>query len=170
MSDLRTMQLPAFLAADLYPDSLVVFPTQTPPPTPETQSPSSFRYLGSNAKQVTVIVQNETLPFLPDPDLLFLSKILEACKLGLQDVAVVNLKAAGVTIDHDLLKRELRHRNVLLFGASADDIGLPIRFPPFQVQAFDGVTYLEAPALPDVQRDRAVKTRLWNALKTLFPS
>jgi hypothetical protein len=50
----------------------------------------------------------------------------------------------------------------------AQTIDLPFNFPKFQLQQFDQAVYLSAPSLKEIQKEKALKTELWNCLKNLF--
>ena len=55
-----------------------------------------------------------------------------------------------------------------MLGVDPLSTGLPINFPQFQLQLFDKRTYLYAPTLEDLEKDKTLKQRLWTCLKTMF--
>lgn len=122
-------------------------------------------YLGKNEKCILVLIKNESLAFLPDNELNFLSSILSACKLSLADVAIVNLFSLAAP---ETVTENIECKNVLLFGVEPLSIGLPIHFPHFQLQQFNKKTYLSAPPLSDIENYKEVKLNLWNNLKKMF--
>jgi len=107
---------------------------------------------------------------MPDNQLTFLTKILEACRMTLADVAIVNNATAPVTIT--ALRQQLQPKTVLLFGVEPTAIRLPINFPTFKQLSYDDCTYLSSPALdqlvPDTGDSKLLKSKLWVCLKTLF--
>jgi hypothetical protein len=119
------------------------------PPTP----PAAYKFLGNNRKQVAIVVHSPGIPFLPDNQLQFLTKILEACRMNIGDIAIVNAA-------------------FLLFGLEPVAIKLPINFPVFRLQPYDACTYLSAPALSllvqNSEESKLLKSKLWICLKTLF--
>ncbi|MBN8687809.1 MAG: hypothetical protein J0M10_12355 [Chitinophagales bacterium] len=133
----------------------------------EIAAPLSFKSLGSNQQRILILVSEPGVVFLPDPSLKFLTGILTACKLSLADVAIVNLHQY-VNPGYKEIVPFFHAQKVLLFGAAPEDIRLPLNFPAFQPQAFNGCTYLWAPELKNMENDRALKTQLWNSLKQLF--
>jgi hypothetical protein len=157
---LNNIQLKSSLLADLYKNSLVETSTI---PAPETKQ---LKYLGNNQKNIIVIVSHHTVPFLPDGELSFLTNVLAACKLSMADIGIVNNHGADPSGLQNMI--HLEARNVLLFGVEPLVIGLPINFPPFQLQPFNHRTYLHAPALSQIENDKTLKARLWTALKVLF--
>lgn len=137
---------------------------------PKSPAPSGYKFLGNHRRKVSIIVNAPDAPFLPDDQLNVLTRMLEACKMNMGDVAIVNHAAAPVVIGQ--LKQQLQPSFVLLFGPTPPEIGLPMDFPLFKIQAYDQCTYLTAPSLADMVRpgeeSRLLKTRLWGCLKTLF--
>lgn len=129
-----------------------------------------YRILGNNKKQITVVVNCPQDVFVPEADLQFLTKMLDACKLNMADVAIVNHATAAVTIDR--VKAQSQPRFLLLFGVEPDEIHLPINFPAFKEQPYAGITYLFTPALSQLNQDtdvaKGLKKKLWECLKRMF--
>ena len=126
--------------------------------------------MGGNNKKITILVQSPGIPFLPDDALTFLTRILEACRMNIGDVAIVNAATAPVTIA--ALRQQLQPSIVLLFGLEPTAIKLPINFPEFKVQPYDNCSYLSAPPLTrlvaQTEESKLLKSKLWVCLKTLF--
>jgi len=143
---------------------------QKPAPPPAPADPGAYKFLGNNRKKVTILVQSPGIPFLPDNQLTFLTKILEACRMNIGDVAIVNTATAPVTIA--ALKQQLAPAAILLFGLEPTAIKLPINFPVFKVQPYDDCNYLSAPPLTQLvqqtEESKLLKSKLWVCLKTLF--
>jgi hypothetical protein len=70
---LNNIQLSPQLLAGLYPDVII----ETPGKQPEKKL--DFRFLGSNKKNILILVSKEEIPFLEDLELNFLTNILAAC-------------------------------------------------------------------------------------------
>lgn len=113
------------------------------------------------------MVNNSEAMYLPDEELNFLLGILNACKLNMDDVGIINLHKNENTSYH-LIASELKADKIFLFGATASDIELPLSFPDYQVQKYNNQVYLSAPPLKALQHDKAEKTKLWNCLKQIF--
>ena len=143
---------------------------QKPAPPPTPTDPGAYKFLGNNRRKVTILVQSPGIPFLPDNQLTFLTKILEACRMNIGDVAIVNNATAPVTIA--AIKQQLTPTAVLLFGLEPTAIKLPINFPVFKVQPYDDCSYLSAPPLTQLvqqtEESKLLKSKLWVCLKTLF--
>lgn len=149
------------MLADLYKDSLIETTSTTSAPEKE-----QLKYLGNNKKNILVVVSHQMIPFLPDDELNFLTNILAACKLSIADIGIINNDHADQTGLQHMINSEAKH--ILLFGLEPLAIGLPINFPAFQLQPFNNRTYLYAPALSHIENDKALKSKLWSALKVLF--
>lgn len=156
-----TRTLPGWLLARLFPDSIVQL-------TAKKGAPVAPDTLGGNGKRILILLNQPDAAVIREADLSFLLNILHACRLGMPDVRLLNLAHTGG--EHDALLRDHGPATVLLFGASAADIGLPMNFPDYQVQDHGGVRYLSAPDLPALEGDMPAKKRLWAALKHLFPA
>lgn len=132
--------------------------------------PATYKILGNNNKQVTVVVNCPSDVFIPESDLQFLTKMLGACKLNMADVAIVNHATAAVAIEK--VKLQLQPKFVLLFGVEPATIQLPISFPSFKEQPYAGTTYLFTPALSELNLEtedaKVLKRKLWDCLKRIF--
>ncbi|GAB4092404.1 hypothetical protein [Flaviaesturariibacter terrae] len=186
--DLNHIQLSGAQLAELYPNSLVELaspgtaaghgppapaaPKSAPAAAPAAAAPAAAAtalpsYLGQNGKGILVVTADRDAPYLGDADLAFLTNVLGACSLGMGDVAIVNWRRLEAP-DGPALSAALQARQVLLFDLTPADFGLPANFPPFQVQALAGRTYLHAPALGPIAADKELKKALWLALKKMF--
>jgi DNA polymerase III psi subunit len=167
---LNNLRLGPHLLKELYPNSLLqVDAASAVPETAEPATPSGpdIRYLGNHKKQIAVLINNESMAFLPDNELNFLTNVLTACKLSLADVAIININRVPPSMIHEKLE-EMQSKNILMMGISPADMDLPIHFPAFQLQPFNNRTWLHAPTLKEMESDKGLKMQLWNALKTLF--
>jgi hypothetical protein len=164
---LDNIQLSTAAIQDLYKRSLVLSANA---PEKKVETPSgtvSFNVLGNNQQKILILVDNDETLYLPDEQLNFLMGILTACKLTMQDVAILNIqKNTGVSYTN--LATALKASVVLLFGVETSKIDLPLQFPLYQIQAYNNQTYLSAPLLTVLQNDKAEKTKLWLCLKQLF--
>jgi DNA polymerase III psi subunit len=157
---LNNIRLTPQLLADLYGNVLIETNTQAAPE-------ASLKFLGGNEKNILVVVKSEGAGIVPEAELAFLKSILTACKLQLDDVAILNWNMIS-GMGYKQLLQELESRFILLFDLTPAQFGLPMDFPPFQVQAFDTRQYLYAPALEKIKDHKGLKGELWAALKKLF--
>ena len=174
--NLNDIELPAFVVADLYRSSLIesndipakqTIVKENKPPVTSTQTDPQWKWLGSNQKNILVIVNNHEAVHLPDNELSFLTGILAACKLNLADVAIVNLNNHPETFYKELTSF-FKSKIVFLFDVEPAAFGLPMNFPHYQIQAFANNSFLFSPSLKNLESDRVEKTKLWVCLKRLF--
>ncbi len=158
---LNNIQLTPQLLTNLYQNVLVETKMAKVPALPP------INFLGGNKKQILIVAANADTPFLTDNELTFLTNILAACKLGLDDVAIIN-KEHLPTVNYETIIEMLQSKIVLLFNIDPLAFGLPIHFPHFQVQQFNSRVYLCAPSLNDIEQEKTLKAKLWAGLKTLF--
>jgi hypothetical protein len=161
---LENIQLSSLVIQNLYQHSLVIVEkekkTKKAPAHP-------IKYLGSNAKNITILVDNKDAAFLSDTELDFLSKILAACKLTLADVAIVNLhKEKG--LDTEKMNQTLTPEKVLLFGVEPVTVKLPFQIPNFQIQKHNNQVFITAPDLGTLEADKELKKRLWTCFQQMF--
>jgi hypothetical protein len=113
------------------------------------------KFLGNNAKRVLILVNNADHSFLPENELVFLTKMLTACQLNIGDVAIVNVSNTPVS---EAIS-ELLPDNVIDFGSSPE------------LSREGGKVVSSAPLkqmLGDSQEARQLKGKLWTGLKQMF--
>lgn len=166
--DLNHIKLTAGMIAGLYKDQLVEEQAQIMPVEPIKKDHVKLKFLGENKKNIVVLTHYNEAVYLPDEHLAFLTTILNACKINLGDVAVINI--AHIATDYRELKNQLKTQKALLFEVEPAQIQLPVSFPHFQVQSFDGCQYLLSPSLDKLENDKGLKGKLWTSLQRLFLS
>lgn len=162
---LDNIQLTPFLVEELYKNCLVEFDVKEQ--EGKNLPVSSFNMLGNNRRRVIIIVENDETLYLPDDQLSFLLGILSACKLTMEDVAIINLKK-NKAVTYKAIELELKAEKIILFGVPAARIELPLEFPMYQIQQYNKQTYITASMLSDIEKDTGEKTKLWNCLKLIF--
>ena len=117
---LNNIEISDFIIGEWYRDTLLPLPggpakaaapSHTPPPSPPSQItppaapqatppiiPAPFKYHGKNRRNITLLEHYPDTAFLTDTHLAFRTKILEACRMTIADVAIVNHAAAAITI------------------------------------------------------------------------
>jgi hypothetical protein len=185
-------KLPPFVISDLYKEGLIlidsdisnatsVLPKEKPKKATKVQvsdtrddatkatagnTKKTQWYLGDNKKKVCILVKDENAVYLQEDMLEFLSSILNACKLNLADVAIINILQH--TIDHQTLNKELSPKTVLMFEVKTADIELPFSIPDYKVQQYTQCTYIQFAALDKVKADKMEKSKVWLCLKELM--
>jgi len=180
---LEKIQLPNFLLADLFKNTLVeiaekedIIPISNETISIQNNTPNtSFIndkkwYLGDNKKKITIVVNDVEAVFLKDEWLQFLTNILGACKLNMGDVAIVNF--AQTPINFTTLQETTQPAFLIVFDVAIKDLQIPFTIPNYQVQTFNNCNFLSAPSLGVMLGEgeivKAEKTKLWMSLKKLF--
>lgn len=129
--------------------------------------PFEFKHLGTNAKNILIVVHYPETAFLPDDHLNFLTKIISACKLSLADVAIINHHHYyGKTFEE--ITAHFKCNKVLFFAISPKEFGMPIQFPFYQIQSFNKSTFLSSPSLDELLNNASEKRKLWDCMKSIF--
>lgn len=172
--NLNDIQLPSAVIADLYKKSLIELPVNINAVinSPKEVPTDPFGYMGNNLKQILIVVNYPDQAFLPDEQLRFLTAVLKACNLTLEDTAIVNF--ATFKPDYELLRQRMLPRIMLFFGVNATLITIPGRVNEFEPIKLEGITILHVPELEWLNQNnnegKTLKKKLWAALKHLFDS
>ena len=162
---LNNIQFPVAMLQSLYSKSLYDFSPDKS--ALDTIQPGSISFLGSNQKNIALVVNAETSIYLPDDELNFLLGILTACKLSMADIALINVtKNSG--LNYTTITESLKAEKIFLFGLDAESLELPLQFPHYQIQHYNSQVYLSAVSLTELQKDKEEKMKLWNCLKNIF--
>jgi len=161
---LENIRLSPLSVQNLYQHNLVLIQKNKKP----SKAPgNSIKHLGSNEKNITILIHNEEAAFLTDTELDFLSKILSACKLTLADVAIINLHKEK-QLDHEKISAVFTPGKIILFGIDPTTVNLPFQIPHFQVQKYNKQLYITAPSLGVLESDKELKKLLWNCFQQIF--
>jgi hypothetical protein len=164
---LNNIEFPGFIIADLFKNHLVAGKIQAERIPAEKPG---IKFLGGNKKHIAMLVQYPDAVFLPEKNLQFITKMLDACRLNIGDVAIINYAKTGVNISE--LKNQLSPQSLVMFGIEPMTIKLPLSFPQFKTQAYDGCTFLYSPSIEELDQatteSKLLKSRLWICLRKLF--
>lgn len=175
---LNDIQLNPALLADLYRNTLIettesIKKEKIVPGNPvsvETKNNTQlkeWKYLGDHKKNILLIVKYHDATYLPDEQLNFLTSVLGACKLSLGDVAILNISNAPSDLYKGVFGK-FKSSYVILFGVTPEEFQMPVHFPEFQIQPFNNCTFLHAPVLEMLEKDKVLKSKLWVCLKKTF--
>jgi hypothetical protein len=186
--DLNKIELTGEIVGELFKNSLVDTSSEPERKTPDAftkplnaesktqnaeskiknkQSSGDIKFLGGNDKNILVLVNYPIPGYLPDDQLNFLISILNACKINLQDVAIVN-QHQNKECGYDEFTGQMKPKIILLFAIDIAAMQMPFRIPDFQVQDFNKSTYLLSPSLEELQAEKELKIKLWNCLQRIF--
>jgi hypothetical protein len=164
---LNKIELPAIVASGLYKNTLV---TMDDGDKKKPLIDQRYKFLGRNKKNISLVTYSDDAVFLSEMHLAFIIKLLDACKINLEDVAILNQAREEINIT--ALKKQLIPKKLILFGVEPTSLRLPIHFPLFKQQEFDGCIYLYVPPLEDLtietSESKLLKSKLWVCLQNLF--
>jgi len=123
-------------------------------------------FMGDNLKKVVVLVDYENERYIPANDKALLLKILEAVRLDLPDIALVNLhKQSDITLEN--LTQELKPVKIVGFGMNSL---FTSGFPSEKIQRINETQIIYFPySLTAVSDNIEFKKVIWRNLKILFP-
>jgi hypothetical protein len=124
----------------------------------------SICFSGGNLKNFAIIYQSSNKESLSAEAFEMLTKLISACKLTMQDIALIDLKE-NEFLTHELLKSELQAKLVLLFGVDTMTIDLPFMIPKYKSQEFNDTVFILADNINKMPHDKESKILLWNCLK-----
>jgi len=126
-----------------------------------------FSTLGNNDKNILILVNENDSMYLADAEFQFLTGILTACKLTMNDVAILNIQKNN-SVNYMNVRESLNPDFIIMFDVSPDNFSLPLNFPFYQIQQYNQQIYLTAPKLSFIAHDKSEKLKLWNALRQIF--
>jgi len=161
---LEQLQLDPYLLAQMYNQPII--PEARPAAPAVEKAVPKVKYLGENQKNILLLIQNESEAYLNEELFNLLTNILNACKLGMQDVALTNAATyPGVTLAD--YKSVIPVRQCIIFAVPPANIGLP-PVQTYQLETHEQLPVLYSDALQLIATDKALKGRLWIGLKQLF--
>jgi hypothetical protein len=127
---------------------------------------SDIPSLGDNQRNILLLASNEENTFPAGKEMELLTNLLGACRLSMSDIALVNY--GDVPCSYQDLSDRFNPEKVLIFGVTTTVLGLPFTIPHFQIQSFNGQSYLTVPRIRDFLDNPSLKKELWTSLKKLF--
>jgi hypothetical protein len=129
---------------------------------------TTFSTLGEHAHGVVILVRLPPEQFKKLPRNVFLNKLLQAIKLVMADVVLVNVESSyPVALQN--LRKELAATHILAFGKNLLDVAVrttqiyePVQFPAV------GLAYLAGAEVEMIEYDVSLKKRLWGGLQRMF--
>ena len=167
---LNDIQLQAKMLSDLYGDVLIAENAEhVGRPVTRAEGTAGIRSLGKNNKNYCFIVSYPKETFLPDDKMEVLIKIMQACRLTMDDIALLNI--AGNENNIEEIRGQFQPSKMVLLGVKPSDIRLPIQFPAYKPQSYAGCTYVYSDSLDLMDQSdsgRKIRGNLWVALKEMF--
>ncbi len=129
-----------------------------------------LKHLGDHSKKIVVIVDDPASVYLNEPDFILLTSILNACRLTIADIALVNIGNQKASL-HQILNN-LPSKLVIAF--EVDSKALKIKLPTnlYKLTPLGDSNLLFSKSLSSMQGlDSAAKqekAKLWAVLKQIF--
>ena len=117
-----------------------------------------------NKKQLVWLLEEHYFPYLTDADFQFLGDVLTACKMNMEDIALVNV--ANNRNHFDELVQQLQPKFVITSGVQVD--ALPIQTADYRVQEQQDYLICCTEPLEAIRTDKSKKSKLWLALKQML--
>ncbi len=129
-----------------------------------------LKFLGDHLKKIAVIVNDPEAVYLNENDLGLLSSILNACKLTLADIALINTAQQPLSL-HEILET-LPSQLVLVFELTGAQLKIKLPATLYKPIVLGETHILFSASLKSMQgadqTAKVEKSKLWNALKLLF--
>lgn len=129
-----------------------------------------IKFLGDHLKKILVLVHDENAVYLNEADLGLLSSILNACKLNLADIALVNTASQPLSL-HEILET-LPSQYVFVFALTGTALKIKLPTTLYKAIELGDTQILFSGSLQSMQgaeqNAKMEKSKLWNALKLLF--
>ncbi|MFN3851403.1 MAG: hypothetical protein ACK4NY_18345 [Spirosomataceae bacterium] len=104
---------------------------------------------------------------ISDSEKAFLSKVLGAVGLSLDQVDLVELSKIKA-LDYQSVIGQKTTNQFISFGIGMSKLGWNILLPPYQIKKVEGISFLLADTLSDIEASQNLKKSLWEGLKLLF--
>jgi hypothetical protein len=141
---------------DLYKENLLIINSEFTPNDGDNLN-LKVEYKGGFQKMILWIHKEQDHAFLKNEDFEMLTKILEACKMTWEDIALVNTENS--TLDYDMILHELQP--VFLIDSSGNQ-------NDYNMIEKGQLKILCTHPLSQIRNDKTLKIRLWQALKVFF--
>ena len=159
------IQLPAYLCRQMFSKSLLDKAKTEGDAAPTEKI--KLTALGANGRNILFLVNDTQNKFLAENEMKLLSDLLNACKISMEDIVLVNYDQ-NRSVNYRDLTEQFESKKILIFGVTAADLELPFTIPFFQIQKYQEQTYLICPSLSDFSENVSLKKELWNCLKKIF--
>jgi hypothetical protein len=184
--------LPAAVIASLYKNSIVMPETEsiattkkttvtvenTPTQIQQEEEPINeaiittgpLKYLGEHKKNITIVVNDANAVYLNEDDFILLTSILNACKLTIADIALINIAKQSTSL-HQCLN-ELPSTHLIAFDITPEQLKVKLPSTIYKAHVVGDTTIVFSEALFAMRDSSAQakqeKAKLWQILKSIF--
>lgn len=157
---LKEVSLDPFLMAGIYRQPLIKAEPVSAEISPVAGRPVPS--LGNNRQRWLLVIHNPEEAYLNEEIFNMLLKLLNACKLTLDDIALINTAHLPET-GFPIFRRQFSPRKIILFGQALAE--MTDDHPKNKAWEENGIHLLRTDSLKDMYRDQSLKMPFWNALK-----
>ena len=129
-----------------------------------------LKHLGDHHKKILVIVNDPNSVYLNETDFILLTSILNACKLTIADIALVNIGNQETSL-HQILE-SLPSKIIMCFDVESSELKIKLPNTPYKVNELGESVLFFSKALSTMQgtgvEAKQEKGTLWILLKKLF--
>ncbi|MBW8684312.1 hypothetical protein [Chitinophaga rhizophila] len=158
------LQLDPYILARIYNQPII--PGKKEPVAVVAETPPKVKFLGENQKNIALFIQNEGEAYLNDELFNLLTNILNACKLGMQDIALINTAQYG-NLPFTSWQEAVPMKQAVIFGLSPAAMGLE-GISNYQLLQVNGCPLIFSDDLTIISQDKMLKGKLWMGLKQLL--
>lgn len=158
------LQLDPYLLARIYTQPII--PGKKAPAAVVTEALPKVKFLGENQKNIALFIQNNSEVYLNEELFNLLTNILNACKLGMQDIALINV-AQYNAMPFSSWQKAVPMKQAVLFGINPSGMGLEA-ITNYQLLQVSGCQLLCSDPLQLISQDKVLKGKLWMGLKQLL--
>lgn len=138
--------------------------TQTTPAPTDQLPQMQVAYLGRYAKKIVWMVHDPVNKYTGDAEFNLLTSILNACKMSMEDIALVNVASGDISFAQ--IQQQLLPHTLVALGV--DTSFFPVPAPPFSLLTIEGTTVITGEGLATLLGNREYKAKLWQLLKNHF--
>ncbi|ACU59099.1 hypothetical protein [Chitinophaga pinensis] len=158
------LQLDPYILARIYNQPII--PGKKEPVAVVAEAAPKVKFLGENQKNIGLFIQNAGDAYLNDDLFNLLTNILNACKLGVQDIALINTAQYG-NLPFSTWQTAVPMKQAVLFGIPPAAMGLEA-VSTYQLVQVNGCQLICSDDLQIISQDKMLKGKLWMGLKQLL--
>ncbi len=157
------IQLTAEQIGELYSTHLVITGNETKTVAPAVEK-TGIPVKGKNKKHFVWVVNEPDFPFMDDADFQFMGDVINACKMNMDDIALVNL--ANGPVSFPSISEQLQPRYLIISAQNLD--WLPFSSEHYTFYPMNDFQLYCTESLTELRNDKVKKSKLWLALKQML--
>lgn len=160
--ELENIHLTAQQLEEFYSSHLVITNAETNKNPLPKEKAQLTGITGKNNKNFVWVVNEPDYPFLVDEDFLFMSEVITACRMNMDDIALVNLAKSNFNFTE--MKETLQPKFIILSALAQNWL----EADSYSLQQQEGFQFYITEELSILRNDKIKKSKLWLALKQML--